>query len=206
MPPGGIAILKSTSGKAEGPYVHATTITDKPFVNGIDPTLFQDDDGKVYFTWSGATRIARMKDDMTDFAESFHQVVLQNPDHDPTHHSARCSGRGMNDLGTEGAVLFKANGKYYLCAADDYQGRYSSCVAMSDSIYGPYHNRQETVPCGGGTGFFKDKQGNWWCSYFGNDSQSPWREKPGIVKIDFTADGKISISKHQPFVDDPAWK
>lgn len=206
MPPGGIAILKSTSGKAEGPYVHATTIKDKPFVNGIDPTLFQDDDGRVYFTWSGATRIARMKDDMTDFAEPFHTIVLKNPDHDPSHHASRCAGRGMNDLGTEGAVLFKANGKYYLGAADDYQGRYSSCVAMSDSIYGPYHDRQETVPCGGGTGFFKDKKGNWWCTYFGNDSQSPWREKPGIVKIDFTAEGKIIVSKHQPFVDDPKWK
>ena len=104
----------------------------------------------------------------------------------------------MNDLGTEGAVLFKANGKYYLGAADDYQGRYSSCVAMSDNIYGPYHDRHETVPSGGGTGFFKDKKGNWWCSYFGNDSQSPWREKPGIVQIDFDKDGKIKVAATQP--------
>ena len=206
MPPTGIAILKSTTGKPEGPYVHATIITEKPFVSGIDPTLFQDDDGKVYFTYSGGLRIALMKDDMSDIAEPFHQIVLSNPDHNPTHHGARCPGRGANDLGTEGAVLFKANGKYYLGAADDYQGRYSSCVAMSDNIYGPYHDRHETVPGGGGTGFFKDKKGNWWCSYFGNDSQSPWREKPGIVKVDFAPDGKIIVSKKQPFVDDPKWK
>jgi beta-xylosidase len=206
MPPGGIAILKSSTGKAKGPYVHATTVTDKPFVSGIDPTLFQDDDGTVYFTWSSATRIAKMKDDMSGFAEEPRQIKLENPDHDPTHHAAKCEGRGMNDLGTEGAVLFKANGKYYLGAADDYQGRYSSNVAMSDNIYGPYRDRHETVPSGGGTGFFKDKKGNWWCSYFGNDSQSPWREKPGIVKVDFEANGKIVVSKHQPFVDDPKWK
>jgi beta-xylosidase len=206
MPPGGISILKSTTGKPEGPYVHATKITDRPFVNGIDPTLFQDDDGRVYFTYSSGTKIAPMKDDMSDIAEPFHQIVLENPDHDPTHHGARCEGRGMNDLGTEGAVLFKANGKYYLGAADEYQGRYSSCVAVADNIYGPYRNRQETVPSGGGTGFFKDKNGNWWCSYFGNDSQSPWREKPGIVKIDFEKDGKIIVSRHQPFVNDPKWK
>jgi len=130
--------MEKVDGEAEGPYVHATTITDKPFVNGIDPTLFQDDDGKVYFTYAGATRIALMKDDMSDIAKPYHQIVLQNPDHDPTHHAARCEGLGMNDLGTEGAVLFKANGKYYLGAADDYQGRYSSCVARADNIYGPY--------------------------------------------------------------------
>lgn len=200
MPPGGISILKSASGKPEGPYVHATKVTDKPFVNGIDPTLFQDDDGKVYFTWSGATRIARMKDDMSDLDEPFHQIVLSNPDHDPKHHAPKCSERGANDLAHEGAVLFKANGKYYLGGADSYEGRYSTCVAMADNIYGPYHDRQETVPCGGGTGFFKDKKGNWWCSYFGNDSQSPWREKPGIVKVDFDANGKIIVSPKQPFV------
>lgn len=198
MPPGGISILKSTTGRAEGPYIHATTVTDKPFVNGIDPTLFQDDDGQVYFTWSNASRIARMKDDMTDFAEPFHQIVLSNPDHDSTHHSAKCMTRGSNDLGHEGAVLFKANGKYYLGAADDYEGRYSSCVAMSDNIYGPYRDRHETVPCGGGTGFFKDKQGNWWCSYFGNDNQSSFREKPGIVKVVFDKDGKIIVASDQP--------
>ena len=83
-------------------------------------------------------------------------------------------------------------------AADDYQGRYSSCVAVSDKIYGPYKNRQESVPCGGGTGFFKDKKGNWWCSYFGNDSQSPGREKLGIVKVEFDKDGKIIVAADQP--------
>jgi xylan 1,4-beta-xylosidase len=195
MPPHGISILKSVTSNAEGPYVHATTITDKPIVDGIDPTLFQDDDGKVYFTWSGANKIALMKDDMSDFAEPFHTIILQDPDHDSTHHSVKCMKRGSNDLGHEGAVLFKANGKYYLGAADEYEGRYSSCMAMSDNIYGPYANRHESIPCGGGGNFFKDKKGNWWGTFFGNDDQSPWREKPGIVKIDFAADGKIIIAK-----------
>lgn len=136
---------------------------------------------------------------MSDFDGPVHDIKLENPDHDPTHHVARCEGRGMNDLGTEGAVLFKANGKYYLGAADDYQGRYSSCVAMADNIYGPYSNRQESVPCGGGGNFFKDKQGDWWGSYFGNDPQSPWREKPGLVRINFAPDGKIVVAKQQPF-------
>ncbi len=195
MPPTGISILKSTTGKPEGPYIHATTVTDKPFVRGIDPTLFQDDDGSVYFTWSGAGRIAKMKDDMSDFAEPFRTIVLQNPDHDSAHHSAKCMGRGSNDLGHEGAILFKANGKYYLGAADEYEGRYSSCVAMADNIYGPYTNHHESVPCAGGGNFFKDKKGNCWATYFGNDNQSPWREKPGIVKIMFDKEGKIMVVK-----------
>ncbi len=197
MAPGGIAILKSTTGKPEGPYVHALSPT-KPFVNGIDATLFEDEDGKVYFTWSSGTRIVQLKDDLSDTASSFHQIILLNPDHDSTHHAAKCNRRGMNDLGHEGAVLFKANGKYYLGAADDYQGRYSTCVAMADNIYGPYTMRHESVPCAGGTNFFKAKDGSWYSCYFGNDNQSPWREKPGIVKVEFDGDGKIVVVKKQP--------
>ena len=158
--PTGISILKSTSGKPEGPYLHAFS-PDKPILNAIDPTLFQDDDGAVYFTSSSATRIVRLKDDLSGFAEPPRPVLLADPDHTPSHHAAKCVGRGSNDLGTEGAVLFKANGRYYLGAADDYEGRYSTCLAISDNLYGPYHSRHEAVPCAGGTGFFKDKQGGW---------------------------------------------
>ena len=63
---------------------------------------------------------------------------------------------------------------------------------------GPYRMRHEAVPSGGGTDYFRDKQGNWWCAFFGNDDQVLWREKPGIVRIDFDRDGKISVAKDQP--------
>mgnify|MGYP000552072542 CR=1 FL=1 len=49
--------------------------------------------------------------------------------------------------------------------------------------------------------YFKDKEGNWWCSYFGNDSQSHFREKIGFIRADFTSDGLVYPAKEQPFVD-----
>lgn len=196
MAPGGISLLKSTTGKPEGPYINAVAGGGPLQSGGIDATLFEDDDGTVYYTNGNAGSISRMKDDMSGFAET-RRITLEDPDHDPSHHAAKCVGRGMNDLGHEGAVLFKANGKYYLGAADDYQGRYSTCVAMSDTIYGPYKGRHESVPCGGGTNFFKDKQGSWWSAYFGNDDQSPFREKPAIVRVEFAPDGKIKVAREQ---------
>ena len=201
--PTGISILKSTTGKPEGPYVHAFS-PDKPIVNAIDPTLFEDTDGSVYFTYSSATHIVRLKDDLSGFAEDPRNITLADPDHTPSHHAERCTPRGSNDLGTEGAVLFKANGRYYLGAADSYEGRYSTCLAMSDNIYGPYRTRHEPVPCGGGTDFFQDHSGGWWSSFVGNDTQTPFREKPAIVKVDFAPDGKIFVAAHQPFVS--GWK
>jgi len=35
-------------------------------------------------------------------------------------------------------------------------------------------------------------------SVFENDDSSSWRERPGIVKIEFAADGTIAVSKIQP--------
>lgn len=201
--PTGISILKSTSGKPEGPYVHAFS-PNEPIVRGIDPTLFEDSDGTVYFTYAGANKIARMNDDLSGLAEEFRPVVLADPDHTPSHHAARCTARGSNDFGTEGAVLFKANGRYYLGAADEYEGRYSTCLGISDTVYGPYRSRHESVPCGGGTGFFQGRDGGWWSSFFGNDTQSPFREKPAIVKVDFDAQGKVVVAAKQPFVH--GWK
>ena len=48
MAPSGTSILRSSTKKPEGPYVHAVS-AEKPVTGGIDPTLFEDDDGKVYF-------------------------------------------------------------------------------------------------------------------------------------------------------------
>lgn len=54
---------------------------------------------------------------------------------------------------------------------------------------------RDAVPCGGGTEYFRDHDGQWWCSFFGNDNQAPFREMPAIVPIDFAPDGKIFVVK-----------
>ncbi len=88
VPRHGITILKSTSGKAEGPYEIAIK-PDQPLSDGIDASLFQDDDGTVYSLYGGGW-IAKMKPDMSGLAE-------------PYHHLASASGR---EGGFEGVYLF----------------------------------------------------------------------------------------------------
>jgi beta-xylosidase len=188
MPPGNRGILKSTTGRPEGPYVNALA-NDGYFKGDIDGTLFEDTDGKVYFTCGGAGHIWLMNDDLSATVGVAHGVAFEKP---------ADGSWTRNSVAQEGASLFKRNGIYYLGGAGFYQGRYSSVVAMSTNIFGPYQNWEEAVPCGGGTDYFQDKEGNWWDAYFGNDNQSPFREKPAIVKINFDKDGKISVSKDQP--------
>lgn len=194
----GIGILKSTTGKATGPYVHAIDDT-APIKGSIDSTVFEDDDGRVYLTYGSAETIREIKPDFSAFAGDWQPTQLAEPDTNPDHH-ARKDAEGLGKIGFEGATLFKRNGQYYLGAVDKYYGRYSFAFAVADHITGPYRMRHEAVPCCGGGNIFRDHQGRWWQTFFGNDKFSPFREKPGLVRIDFDAAGRIHPHTDQPFV------
>jgi hypothetical protein len=184
----GTAVLVSRSGKPEGPYVNAFK-PDVRATGGIDATLFQDDDGKVYFTQGRGGTIYRMKDDFSGFTDEGRRVEIEKP----------ADGSWTRDeVANEGASNFKHGGKYYLTGAGFYKGRYSSVAVISDRIYGPYKQWHEAVPGGGGGNYFRDKDGRWWCTVFGNDDQMPWREKPGMVRIEFAEDGRIQVARDQP--------
>jgi beta-xylosidase len=199
---GGCGIAVSTSGRPEGPYVNPLK-TDTRLLGGIDPTIFEDDDGKVYVTAGRGGSIGQLKDDLSDWAIPMKTVKIDKTD-------ARAADGltvppdllAKSETGMEGASLFKRNGKYYLGAAVFWggtaKGRYDSVVAVSDNIWGPYTHWHEAVPCGGGTNYFQDNDGRWFCCFFGNDEQAPFREKPGLVQVDFDPDGRMHIADEQP--------
>ncbi|MGB6919026.1 MAG: family 43 glycosylhydrolase, partial [Phycisphaerae bacterium] len=156
---GGTGILRSTTGKPEGPY--ADVNPDGPLTGEIDASLFQDDDGAVYFVYQDG-KIARMKDDMTGLAEAPRLLKPANAGH----------------VGFEGAFIFKAGGRYYLsCAEFDDREYYNCMIAGSDKLLGPYGDRYLAVPHGGHNMFFKDRDGRWWSTFFGNDPAAPFRER-----------------------------
>jgi hypothetical protein len=181
VPNRGAGLLKSASGKPEGPYVKAFS-DDRPIADGIDASLFEDADGKVYFLYAGG-RIARVRDDMTGLAEPFRLLA---------------PSEGAPYVGFEGVFLFKANGKYYLSAADFTFGDYHCYIAMADGIYGPYSPRYLAVPHGGHNVFFKDQQDNWWSTFFGNDVHAPFRDRPAALRVQFTSDGRVQVMSAQP--------
>jgi len=196
----GLAILKSITGRAEGPYVHAFS-ADAPLRHGIDGTLFEDDDGSVWLTYGSADEIVRLKDDLSGYAGDWQKMTAVAWDLDPTHHRAQCAANGFRHLGYEGATMFKRAGVYYLGVVDRYEGRYSFAFWMSDKVTGPWRDRHEGAPCCGGGNVLRDAEGHYWQTFFGNDEASPFREKPGLVRIDFDAAGRVVVAPGQPFAE-----
>ena len=60
-----------------------------------------------------------------------------------------------------------------------------------DALDGPVLSRKLDV---------RDRQGRWFQTIFGNDEATHFREKPGIVRIDFDARGHVVVHKDQPFL------
>jgi len=171
---GGCGLLRSTTGKAEGPYTDVKT--DGPVTGDIDASLFQDDDGKVYFLHQNGL-IARMNDKMTGLAEEPHLLK-------PANHE---------DVGFEGTFLTKYQGKYVLICAEfnnrNGNSTYDCMAAVADKLNGPYSDRYLAIPHGGHNMIFKTREGKWMSTFFGSDPVAAIREKPGLLPISFSNDG-----------------
>jgi beta-xylosidase len=175
---GGTGLLKSTTGKAEGPYVDVHP--KGPLTEEIDASLFVDDDGKVYFIYQDG-KIARLNDEMNELAEKPHLLKPANFEH----------------VGFEGAFMTKIDGKYVLVAAEFNDGNYDCMAAVSDKIDGPYSDRYLAIPHGGHNMLFKDLDGRWRSTFFGSDDNAPFRERPAILRIETDGKGRIRPAKEQ---------
>jgi hypothetical protein len=187
----GTGLLRSTTGKAEGPYVDVKP--DGPLTPQIDASLFEDTDGKVYFLFQGY-QIARLKDDMSGLAEEPRKVEL----------------KGGKHLWAEGISMIKENGKYILghasvpCFNDpQLPETYDYFSSVSDSVYGPFEPMRRALPHCGHNNFFKDAAGNWWSSYFGTDPSAPFCIKPGLLPVEIDKAGHPGPKRSSPR---PLWR
>jgi beta-xylosidase len=183
---GGCYLLRSTTGKAEGPY------EDVPFEfnpRHIAPTLFEDDDGSVYYLFGWVPEIARMKDDLSGLAEK-----------------PRAIGPGDGStLGYEGPFMIKAHGKYILFTSETSGvagfastglGSYDWNYCWADNVYGPYSKPRIAVPHGGCSSTFKGKDGRWYNTVFGSDGSAPFQCRLAVVPLDIRwENGEIAIEQ-----------
>lgn len=158
--------------KPEGPYVDAL---GKPLLDSFDPTIFTDDDGTPYVIYGEHTyKIARLKESMTELAESPREIVLnRSPDFPDTDKNS----------------LHKQDGIYYLGCSGYY--------ATSTNIYGPYDAKGVTgegwgLDTGYAHGDFFVWKGDWyhvWCKY--RDRSIDRVRDCFIAPVEYSSDGSM---------------
>lgn len=148
----GHGLLKSISGKPEGPYEAMPPAQTRL----IDSHLFQDDDGTVYYCWQ-ADYIAKMNSDMTALAEE----------------PFKLEHNGQHPMGYEGIQIVKIGNSYLHIASGRYGyepvDSYDLYYAVSDNIYGPYGKRRKLATNAGHGNLFRDKTGKWWITAFDHE-------------------------------------
>lgn len=173
----GTGLLRSKTGKPEGPYEDLGRIT----ATGGDASMSQDDDGTVYWVW-GSGNIARMKPDLTGLAGTpiaLHARILG--------HSGITSEKNPEINDPRGGFLFKRDGRYYFVftARSNRTGIASldTFVSIMDRPEGPASAPVMMVPRGGQATVFKDDQGAYWSTYSGGDEKAVFSGQPGIVPL-----------------------
>jgi hypothetical protein len=176
---GGTGLLRSTSGKADGPYVDVKA--DGPLTSGIDASIFADDDGSVYFLNSGYS-IAKMRPDLRGLAESPHDIDVRG----------KQWGEGIYMIKLHGHYIFINSGNPHN-ENPTLPDTYDCFSAVSDrSPYGHYSRMYRAIPFDGHNNLFRDKKGNWWSSFFGSGPNNPWVERSGLIAVSISPDGHVS--------------
>jgi beta-xylosidase len=154
-----IGLLKSKSGKPEGPYEEVGRLTNL-FLGG-DGSLFEDVDGKVYFVW-GEGYIAPLKDDMTDIAEtprSLQMAIAGCPQEAPL----------ADQTGARGALVYKDGDTYRFVYSAwnrrDGKGHFDTVVCDAKSLFGPYSKPKRLLPDAGPVSVFADGSGVFFAAY-----------------------------------------
>ena len=117
----------AVSGSPYGPFRNGQAITG---INGIDPSIFIDDDGQAYLFWGQShARGAKLAKDMKTIEGEVHDSVITYGEH----------------FFHEGSSVRKINGTYYyVYAGSPRYGRSNCatlCYATSKCVFGPYTYR-----------------------------------------------------------------
>ena len=160
-----------TATDPRGPWSDPIRLTNAP---GIDPSLFFDDDGKVYYTGN-----RRPVDQPSD--SKFRQIWLQELDLKQQALTGEISvlveeGALHGASNAEGPHLYKRDGYYYLLIAEGGTGEnHAVTIFRSQNVRGPYESLKKNpilthrhlgkdvpIACTGHADLVETASGEWW--------------------------------------------
>ena len=175
----------AASASPTGPFVGAQNL-ERDGYHQIDPSVFVDDDGQVYYMWGQfSLKMAKLNDDMRslDFS-TFQDSVLTESAH----------------FFHEGAYMTKRKGVYYLVFADISRADMPTCIgyATSSSPFGPYTYGGVIVDndqCNPGNwnnhGSIAEFNNQWYVFYHRSTHGCNKMRKACVEPISFLCDGSI---------------
>ena len=201
--------------RPEGPFVPQSDPIRGSY--SIDPSVFKDDDGSVYIyfggLWGGQlqryrdnkalesavlaegdepalpSRVAKLTDDMLQFAEEPHPVVIVDDNGQPL--KASDPHRFF-----EASWMHKYNGKYYFSYSTG--DSHYLCYAMGDNPYGPFTYKGVILePVVGWTTHHSivEFKGKWYLFFHDcvpSDGQT-WLRSMKVKDLEYNADGTIRL-------------
>ena len=181
-----------------------------PQVQGIDPSLFFDDDGKAYIVnnddapggnpeYDGHRTIRIVEYDVENDCTTGERKVIVNKGVDPA----------AKPIWIEGPHLYKIDGKYFLmCAEGGTSDQHSEVIFRSDSPMGEYKpwnrnpiltqrhlaaGRRDAVTCTGHADLIRTPEGEWWGVFLGCRPTSKGFENLGretfLMPVRWSEDG-----------------
>ncbi len=178
----GVAVAKSPL----GPFLDAKKLNTTKY-NEIDPTVFVDDDGQIYYYWGQSNlKGAKLKSNMTELDETSIQENLLNTNEHYFH---------------EGSFVFKRNNIYYVLYA--HEGRRdcrptSLGYATSNSPLGPFSYKGVVIDnfgCDPETwnnhGSIAEFKNQWYVFYHRSSQGSKIMRRACVEPIHFNIDGTI---------------
>jgi alpha-N-arabinofuranosidase len=185
--------------------------------DGIDPSLFWDDDGKSYIVNNGAPEgAAKFSGHRVLWLQAFDPVAkaMVGP-------RIPLVGGGENPphlFWPEGPHIFKKDGWYYLIAAEGGTGpdeRHAEIVFRSRKVDGPYEafegnpiltqadlpaTRPHPVEAAGHAKFVTTPSGDWWAVFLAARAYAPTFYNTGretyLLPVKWSADGWPTILEH----------
>ncbi|HRX94687.1 MAG TPA: glycoside hydrolase family 43 protein [Chitinophagaceae bacterium] len=203
----GIGNFVVTAKDPKGPWSNPVAL---PEVNGIDPSLFFDDNDKAYIIynsnppnnetmWGGHRTIRMYQFDAENLKIKGEQILLVNGGTDVT----------KKPVWIEGPHIYKINDWYYLMCAQGGTGyNHTEVVFRSKNVYGPYWpyeknpiltqmhldpSRPDPITTTGHADLVEDNEGNWWgvflgCRPYEGDFYNTGRET-FMAPVKWTTDG-----------------
>ncbi|MFH6997448.1 glycoside hydrolase family 43 protein [Flavobacterium sp. FlaQc-57] len=177
----GVGNFIVTAKNPVGPWSNPIVI---PGVDGIDPDIFFDDDGKVYITHNGPPpNNISLHDGHRAIYMFEYDLANQKIASQPKLVINGGTDMSKKPVWIEGPHVIKKSGYYYMICAQGGTGfNHSEVVFRSKNIYGPYEsygdnpimtqlhldpNRKNEVSTTGHADFVELPNGDWWAVFLG---------------------------------------